>query len=72
MYLGVIGSAVMAEAIRRLKATNAILLWANDRDSALCFYERFGFTSAPGYTPPGTGRPHSLIEPDFVQSSMQV
>jgi predicted N-acetyltransferase YhbS len=74
MYLRVIGSAVMAEAIRRLKATNAIPLWANDSHSALRFYEPFGFTSAPGsgYTPPGTGRPHSLIELDLVPSSMRV
>ncbi|PYQ67885.1 MAG: hypothetical protein DMF54_02785 [Acidobacteria bacterium] len=74
MYLRVLGSAVTAEAIRRLKATNTILLWANARDSASRFYERFGFTSAPGsgYTPPGTGRPHRLIELDLVQSSMRV
>jgi GNAT superfamily N-acetyltransferase len=59
-----IGSAVMDEAIRRLKATDAVILWANARDSALRFYERFGFAAAPasGYTPPETGRPHSLIE----------
>ena len=63
-----IGSAVMAEAIRRLKVTDAIILWANARDSALRFYERFGFTTAPGsrHTPPETGRPHSLIELDLV------
>ena len=69
-----IGSAVMAEAIRRLKATDSVILWANARDSALRFYERCGFTTAPGsgYTPPETGRPHSLIELDLVQSSMRV
>ena len=59
-----IGSAVMTEAIRRLKASDAVLLWANARDAALRFYERFGFTIAPGseFTPPETGRPHHLIE----------
>jgi GNAT superfamily N-acetyltransferase len=63
-----IGSAVMAEAIRRLKESDAVILWANARDSALRFYERCGFTAAPrsGYTPPETGRPHSLIELDLV------
>jgi predicted N-acetyltransferase YhbS len=65
-----IGSAVMAEAIQRLKATDAIILWANARDSALRFYQRFGFTSAPGsgYTPPETGRPHTLIELGLVRA----
>jgi predicted N-acetyltransferase YhbS len=59
-----IGGAVMTEAIRRLKTTDAILLWANARDTALRFYERFGFTVAPRseFTPPDTGRPHHLIE----------
>ena len=63
-----VGTAVMAEAIRRLKATDAILLWANARDTTLHFYERFGFTIAPAseFMPPETGRPHSLIELDLV------
>jgi GNAT superfamily N-acetyltransferase len=38
-----LGSAVMAEAIRRLKATDTVLLWTNARGSAVPFYERFGF-----------------------------
>lgn len=38
-----IGSAVMSEILRRLRATDAVLLWANARDSALPFYQRFGF-----------------------------
>ncbi len=59
-----IGSAVMAEAIRRLKATDARLLWASARDAALPFYERFGFQAVEGsgYTGPETGRPHHIIE----------
>jgi GNAT superfamily N-acetyltransferase len=63
-----IGGAVMTEAIRRLKATNAILLWANARDTALHFHERFGFTTVceSGFTPPETGRPHHLIELDLA------
>jgi predicted N-acetyltransferase YhbS len=61
------GSAVMSEAIRRLKATDAILLWASARDTALHFYERFGFTVAPDsqLTPAETGRPHHLIALDI-------
>jgi GNAT superfamily N-acetyltransferase len=59
-----IGSAVMAEAIRRLEATDAVLLWADARDDAVPFYERFGFKVVEGSdsTPQETGRPHHLIE----------
>ena len=58
------GSAVLTEAIRRLKATSAVLLWASARDSASPFFERFGFTTVEGseFTPPETGRPHHIIE----------
>ena len=58
------GSAVMAEAIRRLRAAGAVLLWASARDAAVPFYERFGFTTIEGSesTPRETGRPHRLIE----------
>jgi predicted N-acetyltransferase YhbS len=63
-----IGSAVMSEAIRRLKATDSTLLWASARDTALTFYERFGFKVAPGsqFIPVETGRPHHLIELDIT------
>ncbi|HKF18210.1 MAG TPA: GNAT family N-acetyltransferase [Candidatus Dormibacteraeota bacterium] len=63
-----IGSAVMAEGIRRLKAAGAVLLWANARDSALPFYRSFGFSTVEGsgYTPPHTGRPHHIIELDLT------
>jgi predicted N-acetyltransferase YhbS len=59
-----IGGAVLTEAIRRLTATDAVLLWASARDTALPFYERFGFTTIEGSanTPPQTGRPHHFIE----------
>ena len=59
-----IGTAVMAEVIRRLKATEAVLLWANARDNALPFYERFGFKAVEGsgFSGPETGRPHHIIE----------
>lgn len=39
-----IGSAVLAEAFRRLRSSDAKLLWASARDSAVPFYERFGFS----------------------------
>jgi predicted N-acetyltransferase YhbS len=58
-----IGSAVMTEILRRLRLTDAVLLWANARDTALPFYQRFGFQTVPGsgVTSPGTGRPHHII-----------
>jgi predicted N-acetyltransferase YhbS len=64
-----IGTAVMIEAIRRLRAGEAVLLWANARDSALPFYERFGFRTVPAseYTLPQSSRPHHLIELDLTQ-----
>jgi predicted N-acetyltransferase YhbS len=66
-----VGSAVLIEAIRRLKATDAVLLWASARDTALPFYERFGFTTAQesGFTPVETGRPHHIIELDLISSA---
>jgi GNAT superfamily N-acetyltransferase len=62
------GSAVLTEAIRRLKATDAILLWASARDTAVPFYARFGFTTVEGsgFTGPETGRPHHIIELDLA------
>jgi GNAT superfamily N-acetyltransferase len=63
-----IGSAVMSAAIRRLRATDAILLWANARDTALRFYERFGFkvVTDSQFRPKETRRPHHLIELDLA------
>ena len=57
------GSAVMAEALRRLKASSTVLLWANARDNAIPFYERFEFqvVAATAMVPASTGRPHHLI-----------
>jgi hypothetical protein len=51
-------------AIRRLRASDAVLLWANARDSALPFYEKFGFLTVPSseFAAPQSSRPHHLIE----------
>jgi predicted N-acetyltransferase YhbS len=59
-----IGGDVMAEALRRVRASDAELLWASARDTALPFYLRFGFTTIEGseFTPSQTGRPHHMIE----------
>jgi predicted N-acetyltransferase YhbS len=63
-----IGTAVMGEAIRRLRASDAVLLWANARDSALPFYEKFGFRTVPKseFALPQSSRPHHLIELDLT------
>jgi GNAT superfamily N-acetyltransferase len=62
-----IGSAVLAEAVQRLTAAGAALLWAHARTDAVRFYQRFGFTVVPGsdYTPESTGRPHHVIVLDL-------
>jgi GNAT superfamily N-acetyltransferase len=39
-----VGTAVLAEALRRLRSSGATLLWASARDNAVPFYVRFGFT----------------------------
>lgn len=56
-------TAVLAEAIRRLQATDAVLPWAGARDTALPFYERFGF-KVVGERPNGDRdqAPHHTIE----------
>jgi GNAT superfamily N-acetyltransferase len=58
-----VGSVILAEAIRRLRATDAALLWAHARDNAIPFYERFGFAVVEGSGDPvaPTGRPHHVI-----------
>jgi predicted N-acetyltransferase YhbS len=63
-----IGTSVMTEAIRRLRASDAVLVWANARDSALPFYAKFGFRAVPEseYPLPQSGRPHHLIELDLT------
>jgi GNAT superfamily N-acetyltransferase len=61
------GSAIMAEAIRRLESPDAVLLWASARGAAVPFYERFGFVIVPGsrFAPAETGRPHHTIVLDL-------
>ena len=58
-----IGSAVVAEALRRLESSGVALLWASARANAVPFYERFGFSVVEGSasTPIETGRPHHVI-----------
>jgi GNAT superfamily N-acetyltransferase len=41
-----IGTRLLEEAVRRLRADGVEVLWANGRDRALGFYRRFGFEVA--------------------------
>ena len=61
------GSAILAEALRRLRREGIRLVWADARDVAIPFYERFGFVTidGTGHTP-GSGRPHHLIALDLT------
>jgi GNAT superfamily N-acetyltransferase len=43
-----IGDAILTEAIGRLRDLGAVGLWAHARDSALEFYQKFGFETLPG------------------------
>jgi predicted N-acetyltransferase YhbS len=58
-----LGSAVLTEALRRLRSSGVRLLWASARDNAVPFYERFGFAAVENsaFIPLETGRPHHLI-----------
>jgi predicted N-acetyltransferase YhbS len=58
-----IGSAVLTEALVRLRSSGGMLLWAPARDNAVPFYERFGFALVEdsASTAAETGRPHHLI-----------
>ncbi|MGH7761429.1 MAG: GNAT family N-acetyltransferase [Candidatus Dormibacteraceae bacterium] len=54
-----IGSALLDEALRRLRISGATILWASARDNAVPFYQRFGFlvVEDSASTPAETGRP---------------
>ncbi len=56
---------VLSEAIRGLKTTKAVVLWANGRNTAIPSTTVEGSAS----TPPQPGGPHHLIEPDLTRLS---
>jgi predicted N-acetyltransferase YhbS len=43
-----LGTLVLTEGLERLRSSNVPLLWATSRPEAVPFYERFGFSVAPG------------------------
>jgi GNAT superfamily N-acetyltransferase len=60
------GTAMLGAGLDRCRALGAGLVWARARDTALGFYERYGFTTVgPGYTDLTTGLPHHDIVRDL-------
>lgn len=64
-----IGRALLDEALARVRAEGIEVLWANARDSALGFYERFGMqVVGDGFRTEDTLLPHHVVildlEPD--------
>lgn len=60
-----VGSAVLDEAIRRLRTGGGVFLWASARDAAIPFYERFGFAVLEGSASASATGPHHLIALDL-------
>ena len=61
-----IGSVVIAEAVARVRATGATVLWCNARDTALGFYERLGFVvHGDGFVTASTELPHHVMVLDL-------
>jgi GNAT superfamily N-acetyltransferase len=61
-----VGTAVLSEILRRLRADGVRLVWASARDDAIPFYRRLGFTAHEPLPPGGPGtRPHHLIHLDL-------
>ena len=59
------GSAVLEEAIRRMRTGGGNFLWASARDAAIPFYERFGFAVLEGSASTSVTGPHHLIALDL-------
>jgi GNAT superfamily N-acetyltransferase len=64
-YHGV-GRLLLEAAIARLRQDGVEVLWANARDSALGFYQRFGMeVVGEGFLLPETGIPHHAVVLDL-------
>ncbi len=61
-----LGSAVIGEAVARVRADGAAVLWCNARDTALGFYERRGFkVIGEGFVTADSGLPHHVMVLDL-------
>jgi GNAT superfamily N-acetyltransferase len=57
-----VGTALLEDAVRRLRADGVSVLWAHGRDSALGFYERHGWAVVgDGFLTPDTQLPHHVV-----------
>ncbi len=60
-----IGSALLEEAVSRLRPAGVEVLWADGRDSALAFYERHGWSVEGDGFLAASGIPHHLVVLDL-------
>lgn len=61
-----VGTALLEEAVRRLRGMGATVLWANGRDSALGFYERHGWkVHGDGFVTGDVNLPHHVVVYDL-------
>lgn len=57
-----VGTALLEEAVRRVRAAGATVLWANGRDTALGFYERHGWVvHGDGFVTGDVDLPHHVV-----------
>ncbi|HVE94048.1 MAG TPA: GNAT family N-acetyltransferase [Acidimicrobiales bacterium] len=61
-----IGQAILDEAVTRVAALGATVLWCHARDTAIAFYTRAGFVVVgDGFTTDETGLPHHTMLRDL-------
>lgn len=57
-----VGTALLEEAVRRVRELGASVLWANGRDSALGFYQRHGWVvHGDGFVTGEVDLPHHVV-----------
>ena len=57
-----VGTALLEDAVRRLRDAGVAVLWAHGRDSALGFYERHGWVVVgDGFVTDETHLPHHVV-----------
>jgi GNAT superfamily N-acetyltransferase len=61
-----LGAALLADAVKRVRAESAHVLWCNARDTALGFYDGLGFiVHGDGFVTPDSGLPHHVMVLDL-------
>ena len=66
-----VGSAVLRDALKRLRSSDTTIVRATARDTAVSFYKKFGFHEVPNseHVAPATGRRHYVISLNLRESS---